>query len=92
MFERFTDRARRVVVLAQEEARDLNHGWIGTEHLLLGLLDEEEGVGAKALVELGVDPEAVRAQVVEIVGPGQDPAPYIGSTAKYSNRFRFERV
>jgi ATP-dependent Clp protease ATP-binding subunit ClpA len=71
MFERFTDRARRVVVLAQEEARLLNHNYIGTEHLLLGLLHESEGVAAQALTELSISLEAVRAQVEEIIGQGQ---------------------
>jgi ATP-dependent Clp protease ATP-binding subunit ClpA len=71
MFERFTDRARRVVVLAQEEARLLNHNYIGTEHILLGLIHEGEGVAAKALEGLGISLEAVRAQVEEIIGQGQ---------------------
>jgi ATP-dependent Clp protease ATP-binding subunit ClpA len=71
MFERFTDRARRVVVLAQEEARLLNHDYIGTEHLLLGLAHEGQGVAAKALESLGVRLEALRAQVQEIIGRGQ---------------------
>src|SRR5918994_1612128 len=71
MFERFTDRARRVVVLAQEEARMLNHNYIGTEHILLGLIHEGEGVAAKALESLGISLEAVRAQVEEIIGQGQ---------------------
>ena len=71
MFERFTDRARRVVVLAQEEARMLNHNYIGTEHILLGLIREGEGVAAKALESLGISQEAVRQQVGEIVGQGQ---------------------
>jgi ATP-dependent Clp protease ATP-binding subunit ClpA len=71
MFERFTDRARRVVVLAQEEARLLNHNYIGTEHLLLGLAHEGQGVAAKALESLGIRLEAVRAQVEEIIGQGQ---------------------
>jgi ATP-dependent Clp protease ATP-binding subunit ClpC len=70
MFERFTDRARRVVVLAQEEARLLNHNYIGTEHILLGLIHEEEGVAARALTELGVSLEAIRVEVVEIIGQG----------------------
>ena len=70
MFERFTERARQVVVLAQEEARDLRHNYIGTEHLLLGLLREEEGVGAHVLDELGVSLDDVRAQVGEIIGRG----------------------
>jgi hypothetical protein len=71
MFERFTDRARRVVVLAQEEAAGLNHNYIGTEHILLGLIREREGVAAKALESLGISLEAVRAQVEEIIGQGQ---------------------
>jgi ATP-dependent Clp protease ATP-binding subunit ClpC len=71
MFERFTDRARRVVVLAQDEARMLNHNYIGTEHLLLGLIHEGEGVAAKALESLGISLEAVREQVEEIIGQGQ---------------------
>ena len=71
MFERFTDRARRVVVLAQEEARLLNHNYLGTEHILLGLIHEGEGVAAMALESLGISPEAVRAQVEEIIGQGQ---------------------
>ncbi|MEX1005992.1 MAG: ATP-dependent Clp protease ATP-binding subunit [Acidimicrobiia bacterium] len=71
MFERFTDRARRVVVLAQEEARLLNHNYIGTEHILLGLLNEGEGIAAKALESLGISLSAVREQVVEIIGQGQ---------------------
>ena len=74
VFERFTDRARRVVVLAQEEARLLNHNYIGTEHILLGLIHEGEGVAAKALESLGISLEAVRAQVEEIIGHG-GPAP-----------------
>src|SRR5215204_5802218 len=71
MFERFTDRARRVVVLAQEEAKMLNHNYIGTEHILLGLIHEGEGVAAKALESLGISLEAVRQQVEEIIGQGQ---------------------
>jgi ATP-dependent Clp protease ATP-binding subunit ClpC len=70
LFERFTDRARRVVVLAQEEARLLNHNYIGTEHILLGLIHEGEGVAAKALESLGISLEAVRSQVEEIIGQG----------------------
>ena len=70
MFERFTDRARRVVVLAQEEARLLNHNYIGTEHILLGLIHEGEGVAAKALESLGISLDAVRGQVEEIIGQG----------------------
>jgi len=71
LFERFTDRARRVVVLAQEEARLLNHNYIGTEHILLGLLNEGEGIAAKALESLGINLSGVREQVVEIIGQGQ---------------------
>jgi ATP-dependent Clp protease ATP-binding subunit ClpA len=71
MFERFTDRARRVVVLAQEEARLLKHNYIGTEHILLGLIHEGEGVAAKALASLDISLEAVRVQVEERVGQGQ---------------------
>ncbi|MEN9710048.1 MAG: hypothetical protein RL441_40 [Actinomycetota bacterium] len=71
MFERFTDRARRVVVLAQEEARMLNHNYIGTEHILLGLIHEGEGVAAKALEAMGISLDAVRAQVEETIGQGQ---------------------
>ncbi len=73
MFETFTDRARRVVVLAQEEARMLNHNYIGTEHLLLGLSHEGQGVAAKTLESLGIGLEAVRQQVEEIIGPGSQP-------------------
>src|ERR687885_410980 len=73
MFERFTDRARRVVVLAQEEARMLNHNYIGTEHILLGLIHEGEGVAAKALESMGISLERVRQQVEEIIGAGQSP-------------------
>jgi ATP-dependent Clp protease ATP-binding subunit ClpC len=71
LFERFTDRARRVVVLAQEEARSLNHNYIGTEHILLGLLNEGEGIAAKALESLGIGLDSVRDEVVKIIGPGQ---------------------
>ncbi|MGJ0202681.1 AAA family ATPase [Leucobacter sp. gxy201] len=73
MFERFTDRARRVVVLAQEEAKMLNHNYIGTEHILLGLIHEGEGVAAKALEQLDISLDAVRAQVTDIIGTGQQP-------------------
>jgi hypothetical protein len=75
MFERFTDRARRVVVLAQDEARMLNHDYIGTEHILLGLIHEGQGVAARALESLGISLEAVRQQVQEIIGQGQQPPP-----------------
>jgi ATP-dependent Clp protease ATP-binding subunit ClpC len=83
MFERFTDRARRVVVLAQEEARMLNHNYIGTEHILLGLIHEGEGVAAKALESLGISLEGVRAQVEEIIGQGQQaPSGHIPFTPR----------
>ncbi len=83
MFERFTDRARRVVVLAQEEARILNHNYIGTEHILLGLIHEGEGVAAKALESLGISLEAVRQQVEEIIGQGQQaPSGHIPFTPR----------
>jgi ATP-dependent Clp protease ATP-binding subunit ClpC len=83
MFERFTDRARRVVVLAQEEARMLSHNYIGTEHILLGLIHEGEGVAAKALESLGISLEAVRAQVEEIIGHGQQaPSGHIPFTPR----------
>ena len=72
MFERFTDRARRVIVLAQDEARSLKHNYLGTEHILLGLIREGEGVAAKALDALGISLDEVRAQVVEIIGEGQE--------------------
>jgi len=83
VFERFTDRARRVVVLAQEEARMLNHNYIGTEHILLGLIHEGEGVAAKALEGLGVSLEGVRQQVEEIIGQGQQaPSGHIPFTPR----------
>ena len=83
MFERFTDRARRVVVLAQEEARMLNHNYIGTEHILLGLIHEGEGVAAKGLESLGISLEGVRAQVEEIIGQGQQaPSGHIPFTPR----------
>ena len=75
MFERFTDRARRVVVLAQEEARYLNHNYIGTEHILLGLLNEGEGIAAHALESLDIDLASVRDEVVKIIGQGQQSPP-----------------
>jgi ATP-dependent Clp protease ATP-binding subunit ClpA len=75
MFERFTDRSRRAVVLAQEEARILSHNYIGTEHILLGLIHEGEGVAARALKSLGIGLEAVRQQVEAIIGPGQQAPP-----------------
>ena len=83
LFERFTDRARRVVVLAQEEARLLNHSYIGTEHILLGLIHEGEGVAAKALDALNISLEAVRAQVEEIIGQGgSSPSGHIPFTPR----------
>ena len=83
MFERFTDRARRVVVLAQEEARLLNHNYIGTEHILLGLIHEGEGVAARALEGLGINLESVRSQVGEIIGQGsQAPTGHIPFTPR----------
>ena len=83
MFERFTDRARRVVVLAQEEARMLNHNYIGTEHILLGLIHEGEGVAAKALESLGISLDGVRTQVTEIIGEGQQaPSGHIPFTPR----------
>jgi ATP-dependent Clp protease ATP-binding subunit ClpC len=83
VFERFTDRARRVVVLAQEEARLLNHNYIGTEHILLGLIHEGEGVAARALEGLDIDLESVRTQVVEIIGQGsQAPTGHIPFTPR----------
>jgi ATP-dependent Clp protease ATP-binding subunit ClpC len=88
MFERFTDEARRVVVLAQEEARLLYHNYIGTEHLLLGLAHEGQGVAAKALESLGISLEAVRAQVEEIIGQGQSaPVGHIPFTPRAKKVF-----
>jgi ATP-dependent Clp protease ATP-binding subunit ClpC len=83
MFERFTDRARRVVVYAQEEARLLNHNYIGTEHILLGLIHEGQGVAARALESLGISLEAVRVQVEEIIGRGEtSPSDHIPFTPR----------
>src|SRR5712691_6665639 len=83
MFERFADRARRVVVLAQEEARMLNHNYIGTEHILLGLMHEGEGVAAKALESLGISLDAVRQQVEVIISQGQQaPSGHIPFTPR----------
>ena len=83
MFERFTDRARRVVVLAQDEARMLNHNYIGTEHILLGLIHEGEGVAAKALESLGISLDTVRQQVEVIIGQGQQaPSGHIPFTPR----------
>src|ERR1700685_1965602 len=89
MFERFTDRARRVVVMAQEEARALSHDYVGTEHLLLGLIREGHGVAAKAMVSLGISPDSVRQQVEETVGRGQQaPAGHIPFTPQAKNVLR----
>src|SRR5690625_6582779 len=83
MFERFTDRARRVVVLAQEEAKLLKHNYIGTEHILLGLIHEGEGVAAKALEGMSISLEQVREQVTEIIGEGQQaPSGHIPFTPR----------
>ena len=83
MFERFTERARQVVVLAQEEARTLKHNYIGTEHILLGLIHEGEGVAADSLESLGISLEAVRQQVEEMIGQGQQaPSGHIPFTAR----------
>jgi len=73
MFRRFTQRARNAVIYAQEEARQLNHPAIGTEHILLGLLKEGEGVGARALLSMGIDLEKVRSEVTRIIGQGNTP-------------------
>jgi ATP-dependent Clp protease ATP-binding subunit ClpC len=83
MFERFSDRARRVVVLSQEEARLLNHNYIGTEHILLGLVHEDEGVASRALRSLGIRLGAVRQQVEEIIGQGgSSPSAHIPFTPR----------
>jgi ATP-dependent Clp protease ATP-binding subunit ClpA len=83
MFQRFTDRARRVIVLAQDEARLLNHNYIGTEHILLGLVHEGEGVAAKALESLGISLAVVQQQVEEIIGQGQEePSGHIPFTPR----------
>jgi len=100
MFERFTDRARRVVDLAQEEARRLDHNYIGTEHILLGLIregggviHEGEGVAAKALESLGISPQAVRARVEEIIGRGQQaPSGHIPFTPRANNYIGTEHI
>jgi ATP-dependent Clp protease ATP-binding subunit ClpC len=86
MFQRFTDRARRVVVMAQEEARMLDHTYIGTEHILLGLVREGEGSAAKALESLGISLDTVRQQVEEIIGRGQQaPSGHIPFTPRAKN-------
>jgi GNAT superfamily N-acetyltransferase len=93
MFKRFTDRARRVVVLAQEEARMLNHNYIGTEHILLGLIHEGEGVAAKALESLGISLDAVRQQVEEIIGQGQRaPSGHIPFTPRAKRALELSRT
>src|SRR5690606_20707973 len=83
MFERFTDRARRVVVLAQEEARMLNHNYIGTEHILLGLIHEGEGIAAKTMESLNISLDAVRQQAQDITGAGeQGPVGHVPFTPR----------
>jgi ATP-dependent Clp protease ATP-binding subunit ClpC len=74
VFERFTDRARRVVVLAQEEARALNHDYVGTEHILLGLLDEKDGIAGQVLLSAGASPDGVRQQVTQLLADHQRAA------------------
>jgi ATP-dependent Clp protease ATP-binding subunit ClpC len=78
MFQRFTDRARRVVVLAQHEARTLDHGYIGTEHILLGLIDEGQGVAATALTSMGISLDEMRQAVQDTIGRGTEPLPESG--------------
>ena len=93
-FDRFTDRARRVVVLAQDEAKALNHSYIGTEHILLGLIREGEGVGARALEKLKISPEVARQQVEEIIGLGQQlhlAASHLPPAPRKSLNFRVGR-
>jgi len=83
MFERFTDRARRVIVQAREEAEALEHNFIGTEHLLLGLLREGEGIAARALTSMGIGLDAARQAVLDIIGPGQQaPSGHIPFTPR----------
>jgi len=83
MFERFTERARRVVVHAQEEARELSHNYIGTEHLLLGLMREPESIAARALRELEISQEAAREQVIQMIGRGKkEPSGHIPFTPR----------
>ena len=90
MFERFTDRARRVIILAQSESRLMNHTYIGTEHLLLGLISEETGVAAKALESLGASLESVRRGVEEQIGPGStSPTGYIPFTPRAKRTLEF---
>jgi ATP-dependent Clp protease ATP-binding subunit ClpC len=86
MFERFTDGARQAVVLAQDEARQLNHPYIGTEHILLGLLREQQGIAANALADLGISLDEVRRQVVQTIGRGaQTPGPHLPFTPPAKN-------
>ena len=88
MFEKFTDRARRVVVWAQEEAVQLNHNYIGTEHILLGLVHEGEGVAARTLQSAGISLEGVRQQVEDILGPGRkSPSGHIPFTPRAKTVF-----
>ena len=90
MFERMTDRARRVVVLAQEEARLLNHNYIGTEHILLGLLNEGEGIGCQALARHGMSLAIARTQIVEIIGEGaESPTGHIPFTPRAKKILEF---
>ena len=84
MFERFTDGTRRVVVLAQEEAKILNHDYVGTEHILLGLIDEGDGLAARSLASLGINLDAVRQQVEEIISAG------VSRRRRYTSRLRRE--
>jgi ATP-dependent Clp protease ATP-binding subunit ClpC len=89
MFERFTDRARRVVILAQEEARMLDHDYVGTEHVLLGLIHEGRGVAAIVLESLAIRPEVVRERVQAVVGRGeQAPSGHIPFTAQAKDLLR----
>jgi len=90
VFERFTDQAQRVVVAAQDEARKLNHDFIGTEHILLGLTREEQGAAASALQSLGISLEAVRQQVEQIIGRGQQaPSGHIPFTPRAKKVLEF---
>lgn len=84
MLDRLTDHARRVVVLSQDEARKLQHGYVGTEHMLLGLLREQQGLGARVLASLGVTADAVRAEIATIVGPGEVVA--LGQNLPFTQR------
>jgi hypothetical protein len=82
MFERFTERARKVVVLAQDEARHFNHSYIGTEHILLGLVRESEGVAARVLSNLDVDPDKVRREVLQVLGEEPKPSAPVEDTGE----------